>query len=97
VEGTASLVVAGVEVRDGFDAGLFGGPAERVEQVPAHPRRLDPQLAAHRMSVACTHEMIFVPHEIRQHVVPAPPGKAELTPMIVVGGLAAHIDHRIDG
>ena len=49
VKGAAALVVAGVEVRHRFDAGLLGGRAERVEQVPAHARRLDPQLAAHGM------------------------------------------------
>ena len=34
--------------------------------------------------------------EIRQHVVVAPAGIAELAPVIVVGRLAPHIDHGID-
>src|SRR6202000_1464427 len=34
--------------------------------------------------------------EIRQHVVPAPATQTELAPVIVVGGLAAHIDHGVD-
>src|SRR6202521_5802232 len=42
VKGAAALVVAGVEVRDRFDAGLLGCLAERVQEVPAHARRLDP-------------------------------------------------------
>ena len=38
-----------------------------------------------------------MPPEERQHVVPAPAGKPKLTPVIVVGGLPAHIDHGVDG
>ena len=41
MKGAAAFVVAAIEVGDGFDAGLFGGGAERVEQIPAHPRRGD--------------------------------------------------------
>jgi hypothetical protein len=36
------------------------------------------------------------PLEVRQHIVVAPAGIAELPPMIVVSRLAAHIDHGID-
>ena len=35
--------------------------------------------------------------EERQHVVPAPAGEPELAPVVVVGGLAAHVDHGVDG
>ena len=34
--------------------------------------------------------------ETGQHVVPAPAGEAELAPVIIVGGLAAHVDHGVD-
>src|SRR5690349_9709862 len=34
--------------------------------------------------------------EERQDVLPAPPDIAELAPVIVVGGLAAHVDHAVD-
>ena len=96
VEGADAFVVAAVEVGDGFDAGLFGGGAEGIEQVPAHPRRRDVPFAADRVRLAFAEEMIFVALEIRQHVVPAPAAQAELAPVIVVGGLAAHIDHGVD-
>ena len=96
VEGTDAFVVAAVEIGDGFDAGLFGGGAKSVEQVPAHPRRRHVPLAADRVRFAFAEKMIFVALEIRQHIVPAPAAQAELAPVIVVGGLAAHIDHRVD-
>ena len=96
VKGAAAFVVAAVEVGDGFDAGLFGGGAERVEQIPAHARRRYGPFAADGMRGAFAHEVIFVPLEKRQHVVPAPAGESELAPMIVIGRLAAHIDHGVD-
>ncbi|MDR8730798.1 hypothetical protein FEQ04_05139 [Burkholderia pseudomultivorans] len=34
--------------------------------------------------------------EIRQHVLPAPAGRAELRPLVVVARMAARIDHRVD-
>ena len=97
VEDARALVVAGVEIGDRLDAGLAGGVAESVEDVPAHARRLDAPFAADRVRVAGAEEMILVPPEERQHVVPAPAGKPELAPVIVVGGLTAHIDHGVDG
>src|SRR5580704_1736657 len=96
VEGADAFVVAAVEVGNGFDAGLFGGSAEGIEQIPAHPRRRDVPFAADRMRLARAEEMIFVALEIRQYVIPAPAAQAELPPVIVIGGLAAHIDHGVD-
>src|SRR5262249_44464235 len=43
VEDATALVVAGVEVGNALDAGLFRRDAERIEDVPAHTRRLDAQ------------------------------------------------------
>src|SRR5277367_731926 len=40
--------------------------------------------------------MILVALEVGQHVVPAPAVESELAPMVVVGSLAAHIDHGVD-
>ena len=97
VERARALVVAGIEIRDAPDAGLLGRLAERIEDVPAHPRRRDPQLAADGVMIARPQKMMLMPFEERQHVVGAPAGKPELAPMVVVGGLAAHIDHGVDG
>src|ERR1700722_1970786 len=90
VEGADAFVVAAVEVGNGFDAGLFGGGAEGIEQIPAHSRRRHVPFAADRMRLAGAEEMIFVALEIRQYVIPAPAAQAELAPVIVVCGLAAH-------
>ncbi len=75
VVGAGAFVVAGVEIVDPLDAGLLGGGAERIEQVPAHPRMLDPPFAADRVMLAGAEEMILVLLEDRQHVVPAPAGR----------------------
>ena len=96
VVGARALVVAGVEIVDPLDAGLLGGHAERIEQIPAHARMLDPPFAADRMMIAFAEEMVLVLLEERQHVVPAPAGEAELAPVVVVAGLAAHVDHGVD-
>ena len=97
VKGAAAFVVAGVEVRNGLDVGLFGGGAEGIEHVPAHARLLDRQFAAAAMQLAFAEEMIFMPLEKRQHIVPAPAGEPKLAPVIVVSGLTAHVDHGVDG
>jgi hypothetical protein len=92
-----AFVVAGVEIGDRLDARLGGGGAKRLEQRPSHPRRLDPPFAADPVVSARPEEIILMALEPGQHVVPAPAGEAELAPMIIVGGLAAHIDHGVDG
>jgi hypothetical protein len=97
VEIARALVVAGVEIADRLDARLGGSGAKRLEQRPSHPRRLDPPFAADAMISARPEEIILMALETGQHVVPSPAGEAELAPVIVVGGLAAHIDHGVDG
>ena len=96
VEGAAAFVVAGIEVGNALDPGLLGRRAKCIENVPAHPRRLDPHLAAHAVCCAGAEKMVLVLAEERQHVVAAPAGKPELAPMVVIGGLPAHIDHGVD-
>ena len=73
MKGATTLVVAGVEVDDGFDVGLRGGGAKRVEQIPMHARRLDPQFAADAVQFALAQKMILVLLEKGQHIVPAQP------------------------
>ena len=92
-----ALVVAGIEVRNLADAHFLRGIADRVENVPGQPRRLDAPAAAGAVMFAVAEEMILQPPERRQHVVIAPAGQPELTPVIVVGGLSAHRDHGVDG
>jgi len=97
VEITRAFVVAGVEIVDRLDAALLGGDAEGFQEVPAHALALDPPFAAGRMRIAVPQEVMLMPLEIGQHVVPTPAAEAELAPMVVIGRLPAHIDHRIDG
>jgi hypothetical protein len=97
VEIAGAFVVSGVEVGDARHAHLGRGGSDGVEDLPGDPRRLDPPLAAGAVVVAVAEEMVLERPEQRQHVVPAPAGEAELAPVVVVGGLAAHRDHGIDG
>ena len=96
MKGADAFVVAGVEVRNGFDVRLFGRGAEGIEQIPAHARLLHRQFTSDSVQIAFAKEMIFVLFEVGQHVVPAPAGQSKLSPMIVVGGLPAHVDHGVD-
>src|SRR5205823_178759 len=52
VKGATAFIVAAVEIRDRLHAGLLGGSAEIIENVPAHPRRLDAQLSADAVAIA---------------------------------------------
>src|SRR5262249_55011846 len=83
-----ALVVAGIELVDRGDSSLGGRLAEGVENGKLHALPLDPALAAGRVHGARPQAMILVPLEERQHVIPAPAGKAKLAPEIVVAGLA---------
>ncbi len=91
-----ALIVTRVEVRDFRDARGFRRVADRIEHGPSNARRLDPPFAAVRMKRAGRREMILMFQKIGQHVGPAPALQSELPPAVVIGRLAAHIDHRID-
>src|SRR3954465_5121066 len=57
---------------------------------------LDPPFAADRVMIADAEKMILMLLEDWQHVVPTPARETKLAPMVVVGSLAAHVDHGID-
>ena len=63
VEIADAFIVAGVEIGNAADAHLLGGVADRVENVPGQPRRLDPPAAAGAVMFALAEEMIFEPPE----------------------------------
>ena len=96
VEVADAFIIAGVEIGNAADAHLFGGVADRVENIPGQPRRLDPPAAAGAVVLALAEKVILEPAERRQHIVIAPAGKAELAPVIVIGSLSAHRDHGVD-
>ncbi len=97
VEIADTLIVAGVEIRDPPDPHLFGGVADRVQDRPGQPRRLDPPAAAGAVVGAFAEKMILEPPERGQHVVITPAREPELAPVVVVGGLSPHRDHGVDG
>ena len=98
LEVARALIVAAVEVVDLPDPDLRRRLPERAEQLPGDPRVLDPPLSppAPVQLVAAVH-VILGALEIGQHVFPAPSRVPELAPLVVVAGLAAHVDHPVDG
>ena len=97
VEIGAAVVVAGVEILDAGNTGLFGGIDEAVEQIPLYARRFDAPFAAGLMEAAIGFEMVFLLLVKGQKVIPAPAFEAEIAPAVIILRLSAHIDHGIDG
>src|SRR5882672_214800 len=89
-------IVAAVEIADAGNADGHGGVAHGVEDRPMQALFLDAPLAAAAVTVVGAVHEVLVLLEIGQHIVPAPAGIAELAPVIVVAGLAAHVDHAVD-
>ena len=101
VEVAAALVVAAVEIVGLGDAGLRGGIAEGVEDVPADAGQLHAPLAAALVQtvegVGLQRPLVLVLLEVGQHLLPGPALVAHLAPAVVVALLAAHVDHAVDG
>ncbi|MCY1428894.1 hypothetical protein D9M71_447930 [compost metagenome] len=93
---STALVVAGVEVIDLADAALLGGIAEGIEDRPTVALAFDPPFTVTTMVLTGAGEVIFAGLEQRQHVLPGPAIVALLGPAVIVGGLAAHVDHAVD-
>ena len=92
-----ALIVAGVEIRNFWNAHFFRGFADGVQDNPGQPRGFDPPAAAGAMMLAFAQKMILQPPERRLDVVPTPAAKAKLAPVVVIGGLSPHRDHGVDG
>ena len=97
VEIGAAGIVAAVEVPDTGNSSLGGGLGEGVQHLPAHGRRFHPQLAAVAVRRAGGIDVILLRHEQGQDIVPAPALQPHLPPAVIVGGLAPHVDHGVDG
>ncbi len=89
-------IVAAIELGDLRDPALLGGIAPRVEDLPAHAPFLDAQLAARAVKLVGAVLVVLGALEHRQHVVPRPAAQPERRPVVVVGPLTAHVDHRVD-
>src|SRR5262249_29169942 len=92
-----ALVVAGIEVVGRLDARLLRSRTNLLEQRPTHARCFDSPFAADGVGFAGAKKMVLMLPEDRQHVVPTPSREADLAPMVIVGGWAAHVDHGVDG
>jgi hypothetical protein len=92
----AAGVVAAVEIVDFRDAGLVGGFAERVEDLPGQALALDAPFAAAAVDGAAPPWWSSLALNMGS-TVPAP-GRiaAEVGPAVVIAGLAAHVDHAVD-
>ena len=78
-----------LQLRSGFDK----GEAARVRPfLVAHPQR-----AVIAMEFVFAAHIVFGLFEIGQHVVIGPAGTAEAFPLVVIEGIAADVDHRVDG
>ena len=96
LEEAGALVVAVVEVGARHDAELLGALLHGAQDVPGQALLCHLPLAAAAVEIGLAAMMVFRPQEIGQHVVPAPADIAHLAPAVVVGGLAAHVDHAVD-
>jgi len=101
VEVGDALVRAPVEILSARNAGLTGRVDERIQDIPPQALLLHPPFAAHpvkRREIRLAAEMmIFMLHESRQHVRPAPGVIAgRLGPGVIILRLAAHVDHAVD-
>src|SRR4051812_23034829 len=91
-----TLVVAGIEVGDLADPHPLCRLADSIEQVPTHPWMLDAPFAATAVELVWRIDMVFVLQEVGHDVIPGPALQTQLSPAIVIGSLAAHVDHGVD-
>src|SRR2546429_22346 len=75
-------------------AARITSPRQRADRATPFCRQRTPAARGRR---AGAEKMVLMPAEERQHVVGAPAGEPKLAPVVVIGGLAAHIDHGVDG
>ena len=85
-----------VEVRHALVTGLFAGREERIVDLERIGLVGDVEQAAGTVKLVAAALVVLRLLEERQHVVEAPAFVAELAPVIVVPGVAAHVQHRVD-
>ena len=93
----AAFVIALVEVADVGNAALRRGVAKRIQDRPRQSLLFYPPFAAIAVEFRAAGKMVFALLEQRQHVFPGPAGVACRRPAVIVLGLAAHVDHAVDG
>lgn len=90
------LVGSAVEILGPGNAEFFGSIAEGIQDWPGQALALDAPFATGTMKVVGATKMVLGLAEIWKYVVPAPTKISGLPPAIIVGRLAAHIDHAVD-
>ena len=92
-----ALLVRAVEVvvarKARLDRGLHEHRPEAVGRAQVH----HVQRAARAVELVGAALVVLGLAEVRQHVAPAPTRVAQRGPMVVVGAVAARVDHRVDG
>ena len=90
-------IVAVVEIIALRHAEFLGRFADRIEDRPGQALLLDAQFAVLAVEGTAQRVVVLRAAKQRQDVVPTPADIAELAPAVIVGGLATHIDHAVDG
>src|SRR5439155_23627648 len=96
LEGPRAFLLAVVEIVVGRQAGLDRGRYEAIPQFPLDRLVGNPQRPAAAVEFIAAALLVLGLSEIWQHAVPVPAGAAALAPQIIIGRVAAHIDHTVD-
>src|SRR5205807_2440740 len=96
LEGAGAFLLAIVEIVVARQPGLDPRGNESIGQFPADRLVHDAQRPAGAVCCARAALLVLGFLEIGQHAVPIPAGAAALPPEIVIGRVAAHIDHAVD-
>ncbi len=96
LEKTGTLVAAGIEINCRHIAEFLRALLKSLEDVPGQSLFRDFPFSAGPVQVRSAGMMILGFQEMGQHVVPAPTGVAHLAPVVVIRGLAPHVDHSVD-
>ena len=92
----ATGIVAAIKVLRERNSVFGSRTGEGIKDFPTDARLVDMPFAAGAVKFRFACEMVLHFSETGQYVAPAPACQTQLAPLIVIGGLPAHIDHRID-
>jgi len=91
-----AFLLAVVEIVVERQTGLLGGGDEMVSEFPMDRLVGNAQRSARAVRRVGAALLVLGLAEIGQHAVPVPAGAAALPPQIVIGRVAAHVDHAVD-
>ena len=91
-----ALLLRAIEIRIGLDAGLDAGLKQELADLPLIGLVGDAQRPSAAVEFARPAFVVLGLAEIRQHGIIVPALATTLPPFVVVGVVAAHIDHAVD-